>query len=134
MREFSTKEFKGMKHQDLRPIIDEFYRNKMQKHHVINKETGMKIEFNNTGRKKSLHYLTKEKAIIIKNLPALLREARIIGVEEPKKKHNAEKVIVFLATCKVDGRIMDIRIITMKKYDGLFQYELYDNKVKENVS
>jgi len=131
MKKLSTKEFQGMMHKELRPIIDKFYRDKIQKYHVINKETGMKIEFNNTGRKKSLHYLTKEKAIIIKNLPALLREAKIVGIEEPKKKHNAKKVIVFLASCIVDGRTMDIRIITMKKHDGLFQYELYDNKIKE---
>jgi len=101
---------------------------------VINKETHMRIEFNRRGKKKTLLYLKENdkihKATVIENLPKLLRFAELIKVEDPIHNTYAQKAFTFLIECVIDGEQKEFKAIVMKKKDGCFQYDLYQNPIE----
>jgi len=128
--ELSTKEFNKMSIDRIRASVNEYYKNKIEGKTIIHVGTGMRIEFSRKGRKKTLSHITKLSAIVIKHLPKLLRTAKFIGTEVVKSDHpDVIAILVFLIECKINGNFMEFKVIVMKKEEGNFQYDLYDNKI-----
>jgi len=130
IREFTTDEFKYLTLKELRNKMGVYYQEHISTKTIINKDTNKKIQFNRRkSRNKTLHKITFETAAVIKNLLQLLREAVLISVEAPIGNHpDVYRVFAFLITCKIDGELMNFRVIVLEKEDGNFHYDLYDNE------
>ena len=133
MKNLNTALFRAMERRDLRNYVFDYYRDKIQNTTVVNKQTGITINFNKVGRMKtSSLFASVEKSLIIIYLKEYLAEAKRIKTTEIKKGSSIDKnvpnslfVINFLITASIDDKPKKFVCGIIVKNDGKFQYSLY---------
>lgn len=129
---YSTKRFASFTKEQLKVEAVNYYRDYLQGRTVVNKETAIAIEFNKVGRVKTARTLpTKERLIVICNMPVLLSNAKRLNYKQPKPSHVANYgaigFINFQIKANIDGRVKKFKVGVMILKGGKFQYNLNES-------
>jgi len=125
-----------MKIQDVKKYMKQYYSENIEGKKIINKDKGITIHFNANGRNKTLNWLTKREAIVLKNIVKLLETAKFSNIKPPKSKHEKQGVLFFMnfqIKCIVDNVHNGFHVAIKITKQGLFQYDLYENYIKKDA-
>jgi len=132
----NTKEFDNLTIQEVKTYMKSYYLEHIEGKQIVNKDKGITIKFNANGRNKTLNWLTKREAVVLKNIVYLLKTAKFSNVKTPKPKHEKQGVLFFMnfqIKCIVDNQKTNFHVAVKITKQGSFQYDLYENYIKKDA-
>ncbi|GHU85408.1 hypothetical protein FACS1894153_0570 [Bacteroidia bacterium] len=134
--ETSTTEWKGLTIPQIRNKMLSDYKSRYTGVSVINKDLGIKVEFETGGAKKTSHggSVSVKKASLLPVLDELVRYAEYNNYGG-RKDSDAPNIVGFLnfkAKVKIDAKVENVHLVVRIKNDGKFHYFLYLNRKAGN--
>lgn len=132
MKNYSTLKLKNKTADELKQIVNDYYRLHIQGHVVKNEKTGIEIKFNNIGRKETAkQYMPAFRVVVIMDILYAVKNAvkpRFNNVLKPNHIKNAViGFINFQYVCKVDNKTKRFRLSVQIKKGGKYQYDFHEN-------
>lgn len=133
MKNYSTQNLKGLGPKQLRDFVSKYYQNNVQGKSVKNKDKGITIVFDKTGRNKTARStFNKIRTVVVMDIYNVMSEAIYSNFNLPKPSHvrnyKAVGILNFKYKCKVDGKLLSVRLSVIQTKDLKFQYSLTFDK------
>ena len=129
-----ASELDGLSKSELRRYILDYYKKHLKDQKVVNKDTGITIQFSMTsGRKTAMgEAMYQKKAEMIRILPQLVANALYNNFGKRKITDNAEVIgyLNFKGRCKLDGKTENLRIAVQFQRTAKFYYNIEVNMIK----
>ena len=127
--------FIGKSPNEIHQEVKKNYQNNIQGRTITNKDLGIEIYFNKTGRDETVHFARKDSLIASASniLDVLLENAEFNNFGKPRASHQerfgAIGFLNFKSKCKIDGKLcffrLSVMIIDLKM--AKFQYAISKN-------
>jgi hypothetical protein len=141
----STKGFANLKSgTELRNKMFSFYRERLEGKEVLNKKTGIRIQFHRAGARKTTHggSMYAEKAALITILDKICRQGHLYSLGKAKEQDIAKGVLCFLnfkTNVTVDNKMEVVKFSVRVMKDGTFHYHIdipikFENKKSAEFS